>query len=105
MLFHKKKGQNTAEYAILIALVVAAGIAMQTYIKRGLQSGVKYAVDDMSNNTPYEPYYLESEYKTTTDGGYKDTEETKVGGGVTRVSGQRTIIRSGNQTIKDATQP
>ncbi len=29
-----KKAQNTAEYAILIALVVAAAIGMQNYVKR-----------------------------------------------------------------------
>jgi len=34
----KNKGQNTAEYAILIALVVGAVIAMQTYAQRGLQA-------------------------------------------------------------------
>lgn len=36
-----KKAQNTAEYAILIALVVGAAIGMQTYVKRGLQGRVK----------------------------------------------------------------
>ena len=35
-----KKGQNTAEYAILIALVIAAAVGMQTYVKRGLQARV-----------------------------------------------------------------
>jgi Flp pilus assembly pilin Flp len=33
-----RKGQNTAEYAILIALIIAAAIGMQTYVKRGLQA-------------------------------------------------------------------
>ncbi len=36
-----KKGQNTAEYAILIALVIAAAIGVQTYVKRGWQGRVK----------------------------------------------------------------
>ena len=36
-----KKAQNTAEYAILIVLVVGAVIAMQTYVKRGWQGRVK----------------------------------------------------------------
>lgn len=34
----KKRGQNTAEYAIIIALVIGAVMAMQTYTKRGLQA-------------------------------------------------------------------
>ena len=32
-LLNKKKAQSTAEYAVLIALVVAAVVGMQTYVK------------------------------------------------------------------------
>lgn len=41
-----KKAQSTAEYAILIGLVVAAVIAMQTYVKRGFQGRMKDAGND-----------------------------------------------------------
>jgi uncharacterized protein (UPF0333 family) len=36
-----RKGQNTAEYAILIALVVAVAVGTQTYIKRGVQARMR----------------------------------------------------------------
>ena len=36
----KRKGQSTAEYAILIGIVVAVVVAMQTYVKRGIQGRV-----------------------------------------------------------------
>ena len=36
-----RKGQNTAEYAILIALIVAVAVGTQTYIKRGVQSRMR----------------------------------------------------------------
>lgn len=36
----KMIGQSTAEYAILIGVVVAAAVGMQTYIKRGVQARV-----------------------------------------------------------------
>jgi Flp pilus assembly pilin Flp len=45
-----KKGQNTAEYAILIGLVVAVAVAMQTYVKRGLQGRVHDASDKLYNS-------------------------------------------------------
>ena len=68
-----QKGQNTAEYAIVIALVVAAAVAMQTYVKRGLQGRVKDEVGDMATRTPelgntsqYEPNYLSSDFTTNT---------------------------------------
>ena len=102
-----RKGQNTAEYAILIALVIAAAVAMQTYVKRSVQGGVKYTVDRLkSGNTgtgQYEPYYLESEYEIT-QGAFQDTEETKEGGGVERIfagnegKGEKVTTRGGYQT-------
>ena len=64
-----RKGQNTAEYALLISLVVAAIIAMQTYAQRTLQARIrdasKYLVSGTSglgNTTQYEPYYLTTKY-------------------------------------------
>jgi hypothetical protein len=65
----RKKGQNTAEYAILIGLVIAAVVTMQTYVKRGLQARTKGAVEyfnresGLSGNFQYEPYYSESSYR------------------------------------------
>ncbi len=68
-LMKNKKAQNTAEYAILISLVVAGIIAMQTYAQRALQARVRDASTYMKNQTStiggqvqYEPYYLETTY-------------------------------------------
>lgn len=68
-LLKNKKAQNTAEYALLIALVVAGVIAMQTYAQRALQARVRDASLYLTNQTStlgqtnqYEPYYLSSNY-------------------------------------------
>lgn len=68
-LAKNKKAQNTAEYAILISLVVAGIIAMQTYAQRALQARVHDASVFLKNETSslgktlqYEPYYLRSQY-------------------------------------------
>ena len=71
-LIHNRKAQNTAEYALLIALVVAGVIAMQTYAQRSLQGRVRDAADFMTSDATlaahgftlkqYEPYYLQSSY-------------------------------------------
>ncbi len=104
-LLRNKKGQNTAEYAILIGIIVAAAIAMQTYIKRNLQAGVKFTVDKAAKSAgtdQYEPYYLESAYETKAKA-YKDTEKTEASGKVTRVvgaGGGKETERSGYQKIK-----
>ena len=80
-LIKNKKAQNTAEYAILISLVVAGIIAMQTYAQRALQAKVRDAGgiladagsdDGLSGTAQYEPYYLETNY--TVDRDESDTQ-------------------------------
>jgi Flp pilus assembly pilin Flp len=115
-LINNKKGQNTAEYAILIGLVVAAVIAMQTYVKRGLQGRMHDAsnrfydeVTKPSNWTgisqtavtplaskQYEPEELSSvSTQQTLKGSYEKTDMA-VGGTLTRESVQRTQQKKGD---------
>ncbi len=39
------RGQSTAEYAVLFAIVIGAAIAMQQYVKGRLQNAVKFQAD------------------------------------------------------------
>ena len=104
-LFKIKKEQNTDEYAILIALVIAAAMAIQTYVKRGLQARVKDAVVKYAQDTSaigataqYEPYYLKSDFTTTTDSSQVDSEVD--GGGWERESQSDKIGRTGYQEFQ-----
>ena len=79
-LMRNKKAQNTAEYAILISLVVAGIIAMQTYAQRALQARVRDAGQylasqtvDLGTTVQYEPYYLTTNYVVT-----RNESETQV---------------------------
>lgn len=81
---HDRKGQNTAEYAILISLVVAGIIAMQTYAQRALHSRIKAASTLMTDQggtetvagsgwrldtqEQYEPYYMQTDYAIDKEG-------------------------------------
>ena len=69
----KRKGQNIAEYSILITLIIIAAVGMQTYVKRGLSGRVKDTVDFVGptmtgiggvdlvlDGKQYTPYYEES---------------------------------------------
>ncbi|MGE5309364.1 MAG: hypothetical protein ACM3OC_09785 [Deltaproteobacteria bacterium] len=81
-----RKGQNIAEYSILIALVVAAAVAMQIYVKRGMQGRVKEAVEHrgLSGGAPigetqfswktdqYEPEYQRSAADVSSDRGVNE---------------------------------
>lgn len=73
-LLKNKKAQQTAEYALLISLVIAAVVAMQTYAQRSLQGRIRGASNYMVTRTSelgetlqYEPYYLDQAYDVTRD--------------------------------------
>jgi len=71
MLIRLKKSQSTAEYAILISIIVAAALGMQLYMKRSLQAKMHDASGALSEvsgdvtgtgvflatSRQYEPYY------------------------------------------------
>jgi len=96
----RMRAQTTAEYAILIALVIAAVTAMQIYVKRGVQGQVKGAVDGLVNTgiatQQYEPYYLQSTADTNQN--LSENESIAVGGAVNK-SSTGTTQATRNQTI------
>jgi uncharacterized protein (UPF0333 family) len=114
----KSKAQTTAEYAILLGLVIAAAVAMQVYVKRGIQARIHDAARSLVNQTSaldagqadglnlqYEPYYQNSAY--VVNRGSNGTMTQSVGG---NLSGNETssVNRTGNTTYgftnADATQ-
>ena len=73
-LLKNKKAQQTAEYALLISLVVAAVIAMQTYAQRTIQARIRGAgnylvtqTNALGTDAQYEPYYLTTDYNVYRD--------------------------------------
>lgn len=109
-----KKAQSTAEYAILIGIIIAAAIAMQTYVKRGLQARVYDASNKFTNDlstdtelskigtvTPvlskqYEPETLSSKSTQETLAGTKETSDMTAAGIVTRESVRKTKQGTGD---------
>ena len=96
MLIKLKKAQSTAEYAILISVIIGAAIAMQVYIMRSLQAKMHDAGLALTSVTgditgggitlgttkQYEPYYVSSYSRMTTT--RDDSEKTvEVGGAAT----------------------
>lgn len=70
-----RRGQHTAEYAIVFAIVIAAAVGMQPLIKRAIQarmkdatkamvgatSGAVVANQTLGSDAQYEPYYTNSQ--------------------------------------------
>lgn len=96
-IFH---GQSMAEYAILIAIVSAALLAMQVYMRRGIQGVIKAAADDVgkqedSRDEAEKGPSLESTYSTNAS---KTGEQREYANGSTRSEIDETQHVSGEST-------
>ena len=60
----KNKSQLILGYALLIAVVVAALIAMSVYMKRRVQGGYKRSIDVFGQGEQYEPFGETDEQKS-----------------------------------------
>ncbi len=89
MFLKSKKGQSTLEYAIIIAVVAAALLAMQVYIKRGIQGKLRSSTDEIGEQ--YSPGLTTGSYTTTT--GTTSTESRTAEGKTT------TEITRGDQSV------
>ena len=54
----KTKAQSTIEFVLLMIIILAAFLTMQSYIKRGLQGRWKGAVDELGDQ--YDPRLMNS---------------------------------------------
>jgi len=96
-----RKAQNTAEYALLIALVVAGVIAMQTYAQRAMQARIHDASVYMATqsapiggNVQYEPYYMQSNYSVNSE----SVENKRLGQGLVGADSDSNRARTGSQS-------
>ena len=96
-----RKAQNTAEYALLIALVVAGVIAMQTYAQRALQARIHDTAQYLEtntaligNSTQYEPYYMNSDYNVASN----SVENKRLGNNLGGADSSNYRTRAGSQT-------
>ena len=117
-----RTGQSAAEYAIVLGVVVAALVAMQVYVKRGINAQLKGGVDSFtkaggpsnpawitpdgsltgvvnmsSTRTQYEPYYAQSQYDTLRDSTTAEDTDLKTRKEIIKTiagaSGKETITR------------
>jgi hypothetical protein len=94
-----RRGQSTLEYAILILIVIVALLAMQTYLKRGIQGRVRESSDNIGE--AYSPSYTTSEFTRTSK---SDTQETIEPDGVTRTTiNSREDDKTGDEAVPEYT--
>ena len=69
----QRAGQSTAEYAVLIAVIIAAVLAMQVYLKRAVAGRLRQATDQVGEQ--FSAAETTWNYTTTTSSERNDTVE------------------------------
>ncbi len=98
MLIRMKKAQSTLEYALIISVVVGALLAMQVYVKRGLQGRLRSAADELGEQ--YSPGYTTGTISTTVT----TTSTENLSSGVTTSNSSTNQNRSEDNQTADFSQ-
>ncbi|MFH1691007.1 MAG: hypothetical protein ABIC68_00335 [Candidatus Omnitrophota bacterium] len=93
----KKRGQSTLEYAVLIVVIIAALIAMQVYLKRGIQGRMRESSDQIGEQ--FSPGFTTSNMTTNT---YTVSQETSDGYTTTTDITNQWQQRSGTESVAPA---
>ena len=64
-----RRGQSLMEYTVIIAIVVGALVVMRVYMKRGIQSAIKAAADQLAPQATSDIFNLEK-------GGYLESSNS-----------------------------
>ncbi len=99
-----KKGQSTLEYALIITVVIAALLAINVYMKHGVQGRLKESADDIGQQFDASGNYSSS-WKTVSDGKSNTTEErnTTTGTITSNMTSGENITRSEYETFGNTT--
>ena len=94
-----KNGQTTMEFVVLFIVIIASLIAMQVYLKRGIQGHIRESTDQLGQQ--YSPGYTTSNMITDTVTNVLEEVNTgKAGNGETVVSyDKQWQNRHGTETV------
>lgn len=94
----RKRGQSTLEYAVLIVVIIAALVAMQVYLKRGIQGRMRESTDQIGQQ--FSPGYTTSNMVTATYA--SSSEMTGAGGQTTTVISNQFQNITGTESVADS---
>ncbi|MFC1675080.1 hypothetical protein ACFL1K_04275 [Candidatus Omnitrophota bacterium] len=92
------KGQSTLEYAIVIALVVAALLAMNIYMKRAVQGRMRSATDDIGEQ--FDPAVSTAVTRDAHPFAETTSYDVERGGRTTSTTVQEIVDESRNLTVE-----
>lgn len=94
-MVRNRKAQSILEYSVITTVVIAALIAIQAYVKRGLQGKLKATSDDIGEQ--YSPGITTSHIEVASD--YTSTETLLRGGHTTTEISAQSEVKTGNETV------
>jgi len=102
-MLKKKKGQSAVEYALVIIVAIAALLAINVYMKKGMQGRLKESTDQIGRQFDPKAGY-EYSWRTASNGITNSTENRIQGSGntVSIVGGNETVSRSEYETFGNA---
>ncbi len=94
------KGQSTLEYAVLIVVIIAALIAMQVYLKRGIQGRMRESSDQIGEQ--FSPGYttsnrIKATYSNSTETTDQWATTTQIQNQFQNVTGNETVLAGTNE--------
>ena len=92
----RTQGQSTLEYAVVIAVVVSALLAMQIYMKRGAQGKLRQATDQIGDQ--FRPQNTTSTYTSASFSNRRETVEFD-GSSNSALSSDEIQNRFGSETV------
>lgn len=78
-MLSNKKAQSTLEYALLISAVIAAFLAINLYLTRGVQGKLKGSADQLGDQFDPAGNFINS-FQRQANSGTTSTQEVRVGG-------------------------
>lgn len=87
-----KRGQSTVEYGLLIAVIVVALLAVNIYLKRGVQGRLRESSDQIGRQFDPEDYTLA--WQTEGSGQTTTTESRTAGVTSSNIEEAETVTRS-----------
>ena len=97
-MLRNKRGQSALEYALLIAVVVLALLAIAVYMQRGMRGRLKESTDQVGRQ--FDPASFATSWRASSSGETSSTESrTGDGDTTTTISDSEIVTRGEHETF------
>jgi uncharacterized protein (UPF0333 family) len=96
-MFKNKKGQSALEYALVVAVAVIALLAVNMYMRKGIQGRLKESTDQIGRQ--FDANTFETSWQSASAGNTTTTESKALGSTTTNITGTEVATRAEYDTF------